>query len=39
MIWEVTVSANDKQPFVNLDDLKDEYGHDTKSYKSVAKNP
>lgn len=32
MIWEVTVSANDKQPFVNLDDLKDEYGHDTKSY-------
>ena len=32
MRWEVTVKANDKQPFVNLDDLKDEYGHDQLGY-------
>lgn len=32
MRWEVNVSANDKQPFVNLDDLKDEYGHNILGY-------
>ena len=32
MRWEVNISANDKQPFVNLDDLKDEYGHNILGY-------
>lgn len=32
MRWEVNVSANDKQSFVNLDDLKDEYSHNILGY-------
>lgn len=34
MRWEVTIETNDKQPFVNLDDLKDEYPHDIVGYST-----
>lgn len=35
MKWEVTINASDKQPWVNLDDLKDEYGHDILGYATA----